>query len=254
MRRVVIVVPSAFTLANLFFGFWSVVSAVNGNYLWAGWCIVFAAVLDTLDGRVARMSNAGTRFGAELDSLVDVISFGVAPAVLMYMIEFSTGGRFGWVVCYLYTVCAALRLARYNVQPGGEAPSASFTGMPSPAAGMLLATWYPFSQTPFYRESIAYLDLQSQGLVFLVLTVAALMVSNIRYPKFPVVGVRTAQGWFGLVFLLAITTGAIVAPAAFLFPLFLAYLLFGVGRSVILSLLDKSEAAADRGRQKGHLP
>lgn len=254
MRRVVIVVPSAFTLANLFFGFWSIVSAINGNFLWAGWFIVLAAVLDMLDGRVARMSNAGTRFGAELDSLVDMVSFGVAPALLMYLIEFSSGGRFGWVVCYLYTVCAALRLARYNVQPTADLPSKWFTGMPSPAAGMLLATWYPFSQTPFYRDSIAYLDLQHQGLVFLVLVVAALMVSNIRYPKFPSVGVRSAQGWFGLIFLIAILAGAITAPAVFLFPLFLSYLLFGVGRSIILSLLDKSEAAADKGRQKGRLP
>lgn len=217
MRRVVIVVPSAFTLANLFFGFWAIVAAINGNFTWAGWFIVFAAVLDMLDGRVARLSNAGTRFGAELDSLVDMISFGVAPALLMYLIEFSSGGRFGWVVCYLYTVCAALRLARYNVQPVGELPTRWFTGMPSPAAGMLLATWYPFSQTRWYRESIAYLDLQHQGLVFLVLIVAALMVSNIRYPKFPPVGVHSAQGWLGLILLIVIVAGVVVAPAGFSF-------------------------------------
>jgi len=247
MRRVVIVVPSAFTLANLFFGFWSIVSAFNGNYAWAGWFIVFAAVLDMLDGRVARMSNSGTRFGAELDSLVDVISFGVAPALLMYFLEFSTAGRFGWVVCYLYVVCAALRLARYNVQShahGEEAPSQWFTGMPSPAAGIILATWYPFSQTRGYRDSIAYLDLQHQGLVFLVLVVAALMVSSVRYPKFPRVGVRSVQGWLGLLFLVFMVTGSVVAPASFFFPVGLVYLLFGFVRAVILSLLDKNEAAA----------
>ena len=115
IRRVVVVVPSAFTLANLFFGFWSIVSAFNGNFRQAGWFIIYAAVLDMLDGRVARMSNTGSRFGAELDSLVDVISFGVAPALLMYFLEFSSTGRFGWVVCYLFVVAAALRLARYNV-------------------------------------------------------------------------------------------------------------------------------------------
>lgn len=252
MRRVVIVVPSAFTLANLFFGFWSIVSAFNGNYAWAGWFIVLASVLDMLDGRVARMSNSGTRFGAELDSLVDVISFGVAPALLMYFIEFSSAGRFGWVVCYLYVVCAALRLARYNVQEHAqpEAPSSWFTGLPSPAAGVILATWYPFSQTRGYRESIAYLDLQHQGLVFLVLIVAALMVSNVRYPKFPRVGFRSVQGWLGLLFLVGLVAGSIIAPASFFFPLGLTYLLFGVSRAIILSLLDKSELAALQGRRE----
>lgn len=253
MRRVIIVVPSAFTLANLFFGFWSIVSAINHNFLWAGWFIVFAAVLDLLDGRVARLSNTGTRFGAELDSLVDLVSFGIAPAVLMYLIEFQTGGRFGWVVCYLYAVCAALRLARYNVQPPSEVPSQWFTGMPSPAAGMLLATWYPFSQTSWYRSSIAYLDLQHQGLVFLVLVVAALMVSNVRYPRFPRVGVRTAQGWAGLLFLVALLAGALTAPAHLLFPLLLVYLLYGVIRATILSLIDRGEAAS-APRPRNRLP
>ena len=78
MRQVVVIMPSAFTLGNLFFGFWAIVSAFNGNFRWAGWFIVFAGILDMLDGRVARLSNTGSRFGAELDSLVDVISFGVA--------------------------------------------------------------------------------------------------------------------------------------------------------------------------------
>jgi len=248
MRRVVIVVPSAFTLANLFFGFWSIVSAFNGNFAWAGWFIVFAAVLDMLDGRVARLSNAGTRFGAELDSLVDVISFGVAPALLMYFLEFTTAGRFGWVVCYLYVVSAALRLARYNVQAHGEPPSQWFTGMPSPAAGMILATWYPFSQTEGYRQSIAYLEFQHQGLVFLVLVVAALMVSNVRYPKFPRVGFRSVQGALGSLFLLVMVAGSVIAPASFLFPVGLAYLLFGLARTIILSLLEKSETAPPGGR------
>ena len=78
MRQVVVVMPSAFTLGNLFFGFWAIVSAFNGNFRWAGWFIVFSGILDMLDGRVARLSNTGSRFGAELDSLVDAISFGVA--------------------------------------------------------------------------------------------------------------------------------------------------------------------------------
>src|SRR6058998_1623336 len=91
MRRVVIVVPSLFTLFNLFFGIWSMVLASRGEFYRAGWYIFFAGVLDALDGRVARLSRTGTRFGAELDSLVDVVSFGVAPAFLIYQLEFATG-------------------------------------------------------------------------------------------------------------------------------------------------------------------
>jgi len=93
LRRVVIVVPSLFTLFNLFFGIWSMVLATRGEFYRAGWFIVFAGILDTLDGRVARISGTGTRFGAELDSLVDIVSFGVAPAFLMYQVEFANGGR-----------------------------------------------------------------------------------------------------------------------------------------------------------------
>ena len=91
MRQVVIVIPSAFTLGNMFFGMWAIVSAYRGNFLWAAWFVVFAGVLDMLDGRVARLSGTGTKFGAELDSLVDCISFGVAPAMIMFFLEFQNG-------------------------------------------------------------------------------------------------------------------------------------------------------------------
>ena len=172
MRQVVVVMPSAFTLGNLFFGFWAIVSAFNGNFRWAGWFIVFAGILDMLDGRVARLSNTGTRFGAELDSLVDVISFGVAPALLIYFLDFSTAGRFAWILCYIYVTAVALRLARFNVLSAGKPSTGWFTGLPSPAAGTTLAVYYPFSQTEWYRASLAYLDLQHQGLVVLMLLLA----------------------------------------------------------------------------------
>ena len=181
MRRVVVVIPSAFTLANLFFGFWAIISAYNGNFRWAGWFIVFAAILDMLDGRIARLSKSSSRFGEELDSLIDLVSFGVAPALIMYFLEFSTAGKFAWVLCWIYVVAAALRLARYNTLSAGK-PSAWFTGMPSPAAGATLACYYPFSQTPWYRASLAWLDLQHQGLVILMLLLAVLMVSGVKYP------------------------------------------------------------------------
>ena len=242
MRQVVVVMPSAFTLGNLFFGFWAIVSAFNGNFRWAGWFIVFAGILDMLDGRVARLSGTGTRFGAELDSLVDVISFGVAPALLMYFLDFSNAGRFAWILCYIYVVAVALRLARFNVLSAGKPPNAWFTGLPSPSAGMTLAVYYPFSQTNWYQQSLAYyLDLQHEGLVVLMLLLAVLMVSNVKYPKFPPIGIRSRKGIFGLTVHLIILIGGLFAPEYFLFPLGLFYVAFGIVRATVLGLMERPE-------------
>ena len=242
IRQVVVVMPSAFTLGNLFFGFWAIVSAFNGNFRWAGWFIVFAGILDMLDGRVARLSGTGTRFGAELDSLVDVISFGVAPALLMYFLDFSNAGRFAWILCYIYVVAVALRLARFNVLSAGKPPSAWFTGLPSPSAGMTLAVYYPFSQTDWYQSSLPYyLDLQHEGLVVLMLLLAVLMVSNVKYPKFPPIGIRSRKGIFGLTVHLIILIGGLVAPEYFLFPLGLFYVAFGIVRATVLGLMERPE-------------
>jgi CDP-diacylglycerol--serine O-phosphatidyltransferase len=239
IRRVVVVIPSAFTLGNLFFGFWSIIQAFNGNFRQAGWFIVFAAILDSLDGRVARRMGTGSRFGAELDSLVDVISFGMAPALLIYFLEFSTAGRFGWIVCFLFVVAAALRLARFNVLSHGKPTPGWFTGLPSPAAGATLATYYAFSQTAWYRATIAYLDLQHQELVVLLLMLSVLMVSKVMYPRGAPVNLRTPGGVIALIVLLGFIVGAVVAPSSFLFPFFVLYMTFGVLRHLVLILLDR---------------
>ncbi len=241
IRQVVVVMPSAFTLGNLFFGFWAIVMAFNGNFRSAGWFIVFAGILDMLDGRVARLSGTGSRFGAELDSLVDMISFGVAPALLTYFLDFSNAGRFAWILCYIYVVAVALRLARFNVLSAGKPASGWFTGLPSPAAGMTLAVFYPFSQTNWYRASVAYLDLQHQGLVVLMLLLAVLMVSNVKYPKFPPIGIRSRKGIFGLTVHLVILIGGLTAPEYFLFPLGLFYVTFGIVRATVLGLMERPE-------------
>jgi len=237
-RQVVVVVPSAFTLGNLFFGFWAMVSAARGNFMWAAWCIVFAGVLDMLDGRVARLSGSGTRFGAELDSLVDCISFGVAPAMSMYFLEFQSAGKFAWLICFMYVVAVAVRLARYNVQHGTGLPG-WFTGLPSPSAGMTLAVYYPFSTTVWYQRSLAYLNLQRDGLTILIVMLSLLMVSTVKYPRFPPVGFRTLKGILGLVLHLVILIGSLWQPEHFLFPLGIAYLGFGVARQMLISLGER---------------
>ncbi len=246
VRRVVFVAPSAFTLGNLFFGIWGIVSASRGNFAWAGWFILFAGILDMLDGRIARLSRTSTRFGAELDSLVDIVSFGVAPALIMYFLEFQSAGRFGWVVCYIYVVAAALRLARFNVMVGST-PTGWFTGLPSPAAGVMLATWFPFSQTEVSRSALAWLDLQHQELVLLMILLSVLMVSSVKYPKWPRVGFNSVRGLVALVLHVVIIGGAILVPSSFLFPFCLGYAAFGVLRFMLYSVLERQDRIALRG-------
>ncbi len=242
MRQVVVVIPSAFTLGNMFFGVWAIISAYRGNFTWAAWFIVFAGVLDMLDGRVARLSGTGTRFGAELDSLVDVISFGVAPAMIMFFLEFQSAGKFGWLICYMYVVAVAVRLARYNVQHGTGKPG-WFTGMPSPSAGMTLAVFYPFSQTEWYRRSLAYLDFQREGLTILIVLLALLMVSTVKYPRLPAMGFRSVKGIAGLLAHVGILVCSLWVPQYFLFPLGVTYLAFGLVRHVVLSGLERNEGS-----------
>jgi CDP-diacylglycerol--serine O-phosphatidyltransferase len=145
LRRGVIVLPSAFTLGTLFLGVWAMVSASRGQFEIAAWLIVVAAAVDMVDGRIARFTSTGSEFGEQLDSLVDAISFGVAPALIFYFL-FLTEGVWSWSLSFIYVAAVIIRLARFNVEQAGSA-KAHFHGLPSPTAGMTVATFYPFSQT-----------------------------------------------------------------------------------------------------------
>ncbi len=237
--RAIIVVPSLFTLANLFFGFWSMVLAAQGEFYLASWWIVIAGVLDMLDGLLARVSKTGTRFGGELDSLVDIVSFGVAPAVLMYFLHFSAQGPFAWVFLYGFVVCVALRLARYNVQ-SGDAPKNAFSGLPTTAAGMALATYYPFTQTQFYQTQLTGLP-WNQILIFLVIALGLAMVSNIQYAKVPRIGIRTRRGLLGLATHLTLIGFAIWSRDIFFFPFGITYVVYGIVRSAVVGIQERAE-------------
>ena len=237
--RAIIVVPSLFTLANLFFGFWSMVLAAQGEFYLASWWIVIAGVLDMLDGLLARVSKTGTRFGGELDSLVDIVSFGLAPAVLLYFLHFSAQGPFAWVFLYGFVVCVALRLARYNVQSSDE-PKNAFTGLPTTAAGMTLATYYPFTQTQFYQTQLTAAP-WTQILIFLVIALGLAMVSNIQYAKVPRIGVRTRRGRLGLIVHLTLIGFAIWSRDIFFFPLGITYLAYGMVRSAVVGIQERGE-------------
>ncbi|MFC1661962.1 CDP-diacylglycerol--serine O-phosphatidyltransferase [Gemmatimonadota bacterium] len=236
LQRGIIILPSAFTLGNLFFGIYALITAARGDLLWAGYFIVFAAILDTLDGRIARFTRTGSSFGAELDSLVDAISFGVAPAFILYQL-YLADSAWGWTLSFVYVTAMVLRLARFNVEQGGEA-KAHFHGLPSPAAGMLLATYYPFSQTTFFQSQLGDLPWpQIMGLTAVLISV--LMMSHIPYALIPRIGFRTRKGLFNTAVVLGGLFLAITVPRYYFFPVLVLYTLWGLIKSVILGLWDR---------------
>jgi CDP-diacylglycerol--serine O-phosphatidyltransferase len=237
MRRAVVILPSGLTLANLFCGIFAIVSASRGEFDFAGLLIVLGGVADALDGRVARATGSGSRFGSELDSLVDIITFGVAPALIMYFAVLNREG-WEWLIAFLYVTCAAIRLARFNVEQAGRAKR-YFHGLPSPAAGMTLATYYWFSQSTLYNETILA-DLPWHfWLRFLMLALAFLMISNVSYPAVPTIGYKKLSQIIGTLVVVGSIVGMIVLRKQFYFPALVIYVLYGVGKTVFFGLIGK---------------
>ena len=236
LQRGVIILPSAFTLGNLFFGLYAIVAATRGDFMWAGWFIVWAGILDGLDGRVARFTRTGSTFGAELDSLVDAISFGVAPGLIMYQLYFSDTA-WSWTLAFVYVTAAVVRLARFNVEQAGHAKT-YFHGLPSPTAGLALATFYPFSQTPFFQEYLARLPWH-QIMAMTMVLLGVLMVSHVPYPVMPRIGYRTRKGLFTSALIGGCIVAAIWVPRYFFFPFVITYTVSGLLRSVVLGLLER---------------
>lgn len=236
LRRGVVVVPSAFTLGNLFLGIWAIVSAARGEFAFAGWLIVLAAIADMLDGRVARFTATGSEFGEELDSLVDAISFGVAPALIIYFLFLGQEG-WGWLVSYSYVVAAIVPLARFNIEQAGRAKT-MFHGLPSPTAGVTLATYYAFTQTDFFRVYLAEVPVP-QTAAWLTILIAALMVSNVLYPVVPRFSLHTWSGRFAIVLAIVSLVAGLTVPALYFFPFAILYVSYGLLRTVILGFLDR---------------
>ena len=236
LQRGVIILPSALTLANLFFGLWAVVSASRGFFMNAAWLIVWAALFDTLDGRVARYTQTGSRFGEELDSLVDAISFGVAPALIIYHL-FLTDGTWGWTACFFYVTSAVIRLARFNIEQAGHAKMV-FHGLPSPSSGVTLATYYPFSQTAFFQDHLAHLRWPSI-MIGLMIVLGFLMMSHVPYPVVPKFGFRNFRGFLVFAFLMTMIVMAITIPSLFFFPAAIGYISYGVGKALALGFFER---------------
>jgi CDP-diacylglycerol--serine O-phosphatidyltransferase len=177
-RRGIFILPNIFTTLNMFFGFFAMVNTLNGKYTTAAYAIVIAGVFDLLDGKIARATNTTSPFGMEYDSLADVVSFGLAPALLAYSWSLTALGRIGWLAAFLYAVCGALRLARFNTQ-AGTVDSGSFVGLPIPGGAGMIATTVLFCHRIGVGQTV-------HPLIILVMIygLSFLMVSTIRFNSF----------------------------------------------------------------------
>ena len=242
-RRAVLLMPSGFTIANLFFGVWAIVSASRGEFDRAGLYIVLGGVCDAFDGRVARATRTGSRFGEELDSLVDAITFGLAPALIMYFAVLNKEGG-DWVWAFGFAACAVIRLARFNVEQSGRAKT-HFYGLPSPAAGMTLATYYWFSQTELYNQSLLVELPWQQTLRYLMLVLGMLMISNVQYAAVPTIGFRSIRGILGTLLVVGTIVGLIWFPKEYFFPALIGYVAYGLGKTALVGLMDRLPASGD---------
>jgi CDP-diacylglycerol---serine O-phosphatidyltransferase len=229
-RRGIYLLPNLFTSGALFAGFYAIVQAMNGNYEQSAVAIFIAMVLDGLDGRVARLTHTQSAFGAEYDSLSDMVSFGVAPALVMYVWALKGMGKLGWLAAFIYCAGAALRLARFNTQLE-VADKRFFQGLPSPAAAALIAglIWVMHDNHIIGTE-VVWGWLQIKWLAWTVTVFAGLtMVSNIRYYSGKDINLRRSVPF--VVVLLVVLAFILISysPPEVLFGMFVLYALSGYG-------------------------
>jgi CDP-diacylglycerol---serine O-phosphatidyltransferase len=244
MRRVgqlktVYLLPNFLTSVCLMCGAYAITMTLQQSYVYASLSIMVAGLFDGLDGRLARLTKSESDFGVEYDSLADLISFGVAPAILMYSWALSPFGRVGLMVTFLYIICAALRLARFNVQIS-KVEKSSFQGLPVPAAASYVVTLIIF-----YDHAFAAVPDKNALILLGMLTVAILMVSTVRYPSFKGIDFKSRRSFYYLVGLIAFIFVIALKPEVSLFVTSLVYLSYGLLRSV-LSYLHKSEEGKSR--------
>jgi CDP-diacylglycerol--serine O-phosphatidyltransferase len=221
-RKSIYLLPNSFTLAALFCGFYAVVQAMNKNFEHAAMAIFIAMVLDGMDGRVARMTHTQSEFGAEFDSLSDMVSFGVAPALVMYEWMLQGFGKLGWMAAFIYCAAAALRLARFNTNID-VVDKRFFQGMPSPTAAALVAglVWLSIDMGWVASPALRWAALG------VTLFAGLTMVSNVPYWSFKEINVRKTVPFFVLLLILLSLLLIVYQPQVALFVLFIGYGLSG---------------------------
>jgi CDP-diacylglycerol--serine O-phosphatidyltransferase len=236
----VYILPNLLTTGNLFFGFFSIIKAMQGDFLWASAAILLASIFDVLDGRVARLTRGSSEFGVQYDSLCDLVSFGLAPAFLMYQYALHGLGRFGWSLCFIFLACGALRLARFNVQSSIGKANDDFTGLPIPIPAGVIACYVSLTSDLHGDEFEAYLWTQSLYefistgvfhkwfLLIMAPLLAFLMVSNVRYRSHKTVKLVSIKPFRLLAILVIIVGIAAYKPALAGFIFFFGFSLSGL--------------------------
>ncbi len=229
------VIPNLFTAMNMFCGFLSIINASQSKFSYAAWLIVIAAIFDALDGMMARLTNSSSELGVELDSLSDVISFGAAPAFLIYEIQLINYNSLGVIISSSLMIAGGFRLARFNVQLVGFSKE-YFKGLPIPSSAITLAAFI----LSFYKPGIGIESPYSSFTIPLVLVLSALMVSSIKYdtlPKFSLKGIKEKPYHFGFVILSLIIL--LLTSGKALFFIFVFIILFGIFRHLFYLLAKK---------------
>ena len=234
IKKGIYVLPSFLTSLSMLAGFYSIVATLNGDFVNAAWAILVSGIFDGLDGRVARITHSTTRFGVEYDSLSDLVSFGIAPGVMMYWWALKPLGRLGWLAGFLYVACGAIRLARFNVQIN-TVESKYFQGLPIPAAAGLVATVIIFL-TNFEIEPRSV----QIPLLLISYLLAALMVSTVKYNSFKDLQLARRKPFNALIIVVLLIVFVVSEPRIMLFSLCFAYVLSGP-TTLIVHLLRKSK-------------
>lgn len=232
-RKGVYILPNALTLCGMFLGFYAIISAINGKFIHSAWAIILANIFDGLDGLVARLTKTTTRFGIELDSLSDLVSFGVAPAILIYKWGLSDFGRVGFAIAFLFAACGALRLARFNIQVGF---TKSFKGLPIPGAATMLAATVIFCQ-----EILNFVP--HRNLIFPVITfiLSLLMVSNLKFHGLKEIDFREKKPFWILLFFMLILIFIVIHPNFAIFILVSVYVFSGIIENIIILIKKRKQ-------------
>lgn len=259
LGRGIYILPNLFTSASLFSAFYSIISTLNGNYFYAAIAIIFSIFFDGIDGKVARLTHTTSAFGVEYDSLSDLVAFGVAPAFLAYSIALSSFGRLGWVIAFIYVACAAIRLARFNIQIDTVEKSV-FNGLPSPAAAGLVTTTILLYVSPssgldedkkalfssilkhpldiILNKPIDFILSQHFTILVLVLISGLLMISTIKYKSFKNTDMIKEKPISFLLFAIIMMSLIVLEPIKMLFAIFIIYTSSGL---IVLLLPRRGE-------------
>jgi len=220
-RMVIYILPNLFTSASLFGGFYAIIAAIQGRYEAAAIAIIISAMLDGLDGRIARFTHTSSHFGSEYDSLSDLVAFGVAPGILAFSWALKLFGRLGWLAAFMYVICGALRLARFNVQKN-SVEATYFKGLPIPAAACFIATLTLFTKAMGGFSGNGHIII-----IIMIYILSFLMVSTINYFSFKEFDIRNQRPFHVLVSIILVSILIAYEPKILLFFIMLAYVVSG---------------------------